>query len=164
VRLLVTLVAVSAVLALAGCGGDDSTDTTGSTTVEQTDSSKSQDRVPATAPKRQEPVVEIPDDPPPDKLVVKDIEVGDGDEVEDGDTILVDYVGVYYESGREFENSWADDVFKDRYEMGSGEMIDGWKRGLEGMKVGGRRELIIPPDLAFDSYPVVYVVDLRGIE
>lgn len=156
--------AISAVLALAGCGGDDSAGTTGSTTVAQTDSGESQDRVTATAPKRKEPVVKIPDGPPPDKLVVEDIEVGDGEEIEDDDTILVDYVGVYYENKEEFENSWANDVFKETVTMDSGELIDGWERGLEGMKVGGRRELIIPPDLAFETGPVLYVVDLRGIE
>ncbi|HEX7293008.1 MAG TPA: FKBP-type peptidyl-prolyl cis-trans isomerase, partial [Solirubrobacterales bacterium] len=135
-----------------------------SATTEQVDVSASTDQGDSTAPKRKEPVVNVPDARPPKDLVVKDIVKGDGEEVEDGDTILVDYVGVYYESGREFENSWADVVFKERYVMGSGEMIDGWKKGLEGMKVGGRRELIIPPDQAFDSYPVIYVVDLRGIE
>jgi FKBP-type peptidyl-prolyl cis-trans isomerase len=164
VRLLFTLAVVSAALALAGCGSDDSSDTTGSTTAAQTDSSTGQDRVPATAPKRKEPAVQIPNDPPPDKLVVEDIEVGDGEEVGDGDTILVDFVGVYYEDGKEFENSWADDVFKETVTMDSGELIDGWERGLEGMKVGGRRELIIPPDMAFETGPVLYVVDLRGIE
>lgn len=109
-------------------------------------------------------MVEIPDDPPPTRLVVKDIEEGDGEEVEGDDTILVDYVGVYYGSGRKFESSWDNDVFKETVTMDSGELIDGWERGLAGMKVGGRRELTIPPDLAFGTDTVVYVVDLRGIE
>ncbi|HWM56068.1 MAG TPA: FKBP-type peptidyl-prolyl cis-trans isomerase [Solirubrobacterales bacterium] len=146
-RWLPTLVAGVA-LALAGCGGDDS------------GAADSGDSI---APKRAEPTVEIPDERPPTRLLVSDIEEGDGEEVGDGDTIRVDYVGVYYESGREFENSWANDAFE-TFTMGSRRLIDGWDQGLEGMKVGGRRELVIPSDLAFGNGAVVYVVDLRGIE
>lgn len=143
-KFLFTLIAMSTALMVVGCGGDDSAD--------------------SLAPKRTEPSVEIPDERPPTRVLVTDIEKGDGEEVEDGDTILVDYVSVYYESGRELENSWADTAFKRKFKMDSGELIDGWEEGMEGMKVGGRRELIIPSDLVFGKEALISVIDLRGIE
>jgi peptidylprolyl isomerase len=143
VKFLFALIAAGAALMLPGCGGGESSD--------------------SIAPKRAEPTIEVPDERPPTRLLVTDIEKGDGEEVKDGDTILVDYVGVYYASGREFENSWANDAFE-KFRMDSRRLIDGWEEGLEGMKVGGRRELVIPSALAFGNGAVVYVVDLRGIE
>ncbi len=145
-KFLFTLIAVSTALMFIGCGGDDSAD--------------------SLAPKRTEPSIEVPDERPPTRVLVTDIEEGDGEEVEDGDTIIVDYVGVYYESGREFENSWTGSAFKKKFEMGSRELIEGWQQGMKGMKVGGRRELIIPAVLGFGSgsEALVYVIDLRGIE
>lgn len=147
-RLSLPALVVSVGLIVAGCG----------------DTGASTDDGASTAPKRNEPTVKIPEGPPPKELVVRDIVEGDGREVQDDDTILVDYVGVYYESRRKFENSWAKDVFKERYQMDSDELIDGWKQGLEGMRVGGRRELVIPSRLAFGNGVVVYVIDLREIK
>ena len=95
-----------------------------------------------------------------------------GDEAVSGDDVSVDYVGVNYKSGKEFDSSWSrNEPFT--FTLGAGEVIPGWDQGVEGMKVGGRRELIIPPELAYGaagSPPVIppnetliFVVDLREI-
>jgi peptidylprolyl isomerase len=119
------------------------------------------------------PEVQVPDDPPPDQLVVKDIVTGEGQEAKAGDQVTVDYVGVDYESGEQFDASWdSGQTFP--FRLGGGEVIPGWDQGVEGMRVGGRRELIIPPDLAYGAQgqppsiapnaTLVFVIDLRSIE
>jgi len=107
------------------------------------------------------PEVEVPGGPLPDELVVRDLEEGSGEEVSAGDEIAVEYVGVNYKTGKEFEAVWG----KPRiFPLGTGEVIAGWEQGLKGMKVGGRRELIIPSDLAFEKGAVIYVVDLVDVK
>lgn len=181
-------IAVCLGLLMAGCGGDDSSnDTTGSggATTDQTADSKSttsEDSEPSpvevsTDPddanaegaepdpdtgKRPKPVIEVPDEPPPDELVVTDIEEGDGAEVKDGEEIFVDYVGITYKDGKEFESSWAGDA-PPSFVKGNGILIDGWEQGMEGMKVGGRRELIVPSELGYKTGVLIYVVDLLKI-
>lgn len=114
------------------------------------------------------PAVELPEGPPPTELVVEDIEEGDGEVVKDGDTIVVDYVGVNYKTGKEFESTWDESKGKEGrpagFEMDSGKLIKGWEQGIEGMRVGGRRELIIPSELAFKTGVVIYIIDLLGIQ
>lgn len=81
------------------------------------------------------------------KLVIDDILVGKGDEVKEGDTVSVHYVGTL-QNGTEFDNSkkrGAPFVFK----VGEGRVIKGWEQGLVGMKVGGQRILVIPPELGY---------------
>jgi peptidylprolyl isomerase len=107
------------------------------------------------------PEIEIPDGPPPTEVVVEDIEEGDGDAVKAGDTIVVEYVGVNYKTGKEFETTWGKPV---KFKKDGGELIKGWEEGIEGMRVGGRRELIIPSELAFKTGDVIYVVELLEIE
>lgn len=118
------------------------------------------------------PTVEIPDDDPPAELVVEDLEEGDGAEAKAGDQISVDYVGVLYETGEEFDSSYdAGQPFD--FQLGGGQVIPGWDEGLEGMKVGGRRQLTIPPDLAYGRQgqpptigpdaTLVFVVDLLSV-
>lgn len=180
-KALILLLTLCAALALAACGDDDSTtDATGAanTTAEGSDSDSgttdgsdsgasaedsSSGSQPGTAPGKTEPAVGVPAGPPPTKLVVKDIEEGDGEEVKDGDKISVAYVGVNIKTGKEFESTWGGKA-PSEFKMDSGELIKGWERGIEGMKVGGRRELIVPADLAYGRDPLVYVVDLVGIE
>jgi peptidylprolyl isomerase len=150
-------VAACAAIAIAGCGGGDST--TGSETGES----------PATQTK---PVVKPPKGAAPKQLEVKDLVEGSGEEAASGDRVSVDYVGVNYKSGKEFDSSWSrNEPFT--FTLGAGEVIPGWDQGVEGMKVGGRRELIIPPELAYGktgSPPVIppnetliFVVDLREV-
>ena len=89
-----------------------------------------------------------------------------------GDEVTVQYVGVNYESGEEFDSSWGREPFS--FTVGAGMVIPGWEQGIAGMKVGGRRELIIPPDLAYGeagsppSIPpnetLVFVIDLYAVK
>ena len=119
------------------------------------------------------PEVTIPDGPPPTELVVEDLVVGNGAEAVNGSQVLVHYVGVAWSTKREFDASW------DRgqplpFQLGTGGVIPGWDQGVLGMKVGGRRKLTIPPDLAYGpgGYPpvigpnetLVFVVDLLAVQ
>jgi len=118
------------------------------------------------------PKVEVPKGPPPKKLVIKDLETGKGPEAKIGDEVTVHYVGVLYKTGKQFDASW-DRGEPFTFELGVGQVIAGWEQGIEGMKVGGRRELIIPPELAYGSEgggtippnsTLIFVVDLLAIE
>ena len=118
------------------------------------------------------PEVEVPSGPPPDELVVEDLEEGDGAEAQAGDTLTVHYVGVIYDSGEEFDSSYERGQPID-FVLGTGGVIPGWDQGLEGMKEGGRRQLVIPPDLAYgkagdppDIPPdatLIFVIDLISV-
>lgn len=122
-----------AALAFAGCGeGSSSTD------------------VPTSSPeavKRGEPEVSVPEGAPPKQLVVRDLIEGSGDPAKDGDRLTVEYVGVDYR-GKQVANSWDNRKPFD-LELGGGVYFvnPGWERGLRGMRLGGRRELIVPPRL-----------------
>jgi peptidylprolyl isomerase len=110
--------------------------------------------------------------PPPGDLVITDITVGDGDEAKPGQTVTVHYVGVTHAGGEEFDASWnRGEPF--RFPLGGGRVIAGWDQGVAGMKVGGRRQLVIPPQLAYGDRgaggviapgaTLVFVVDLLGV-
>jgi peptidylprolyl isomerase len=107
------------------------------------------------------PEIKVPDEPPPKELVVKDLEKGSGPAVGEGDEIVVEYVAVNYKTGKPAETVWGKPT---TFTVGSGELIKGWERGIRGMKVGGRRELIIPSKLAFGKGTLIYVVDLLEIK
>lgn len=160
-KLPIALISLCAVLAFAGCGGssDSSTESTSTSTSEPAAKTK--------------PKVSVPKGAPPKQLEVKDLEEGSGAEAKSGDKVTVQYVGVNYKNGKEFDSSWS------RNEplplaLGAGKVIPGWEQGIEGMKVGGRRELIIPPELAYGEagYPpaigpnetLVFVIDLLEVE
>jgi peptidylprolyl isomerase len=125
----------------------------------------------AEASKIKKPKVTVPSGPPPKQLVEKDLKTGKGPTAEAGDEVTVQYVGVDYKTGKEFDSSWSrSEPFT--FTLGAGEVIKGWDQGIEGMKLGGRRELIIPPELAYGSQAVgsikpnstlVFVVDLLAI-
>src|SRR6476659_3131765 len=122
-----------ACLALVGAGcGDDSSST--SSSGEATES--------AEAPKQKtKPQVKKQQGPPPTELVTNDLEEGTGPAAKAGDEVSVQYVGVNYKSGKEFDSSWSrNEPFT--FTLGAGEVIPGWDQGVQGMKVGGRRELI----------------------
>lgn len=119
------------------------------------------------------PEVEVPDGAPPDELQIEDISEGEGDEAAAGDTVTVEYVGVSYSNGKEFDSSWErPDPFS--FQLGSGQVIPGWDQGIEGMKVGGRRQLIIPPKLAYGKQgsppaigpdeTLIFIVDLTDLQ
>ena len=94
------------------------------------------------------PEIDFPGGEPPVTLEITDIWEGDGDVAKAGDTVEVHYVGVAYSTGEEFDASWDRDMPL-QFQLGAGRVIAGWDKGLQGMKVGGRRQLIIPPDMAY---------------
>jgi peptidylprolyl isomerase len=110
-----------------------------------------------------QPKVEVPDGPPPKELIVEDLEEGSGPGAKAGDEISLLYVGVNYKTGEEFQASWDRDT-PFRFELGDEEVLAGWEQGLLGMKAGGRRQLIVPSHLAYDTGALIYVIDLLKIE
>ncbi len=96
----------------------------------------------------EKPEIDFPGGQPPTKLEVTDIWEGDGAAAKSGDTVRVHYVGVAYSTGEEFDASWnrGDPL---EFRLGVGQVIAGWDQGVQGMRVGGRRQLVIPPDLAY---------------
>ncbi len=96
------------------------------------------------------PEVDFPGGEPPADLQITDSWEGDGEVAKAGDTVKVHYVGVAYSTGEEFDASWnrGDPL---EFQLGAGRVIAGWDQGVQGMRVGGRRQLIIPPDLAYGN-------------
>jgi peptidylprolyl isomerase len=164
-RLLATL-AAAAVLGLAACGDDDDEGADAGaieTTAEEAQGS-SQD-----VDTSKKPEVTVPEGDPPAGLQIEDVKVGDGPTAKSGDMVTVQYVGVSYSTGKQFDASW-DRGEPFTFPLGQGQVIPGWDQGVAGMKVGGRRQLTIPPDLAYgeggsppDIGPnetLIFVVDL----
>ncbi len=118
------------------------------------------------------PVVEQPTGEAPADLEIVDITVGDGDQAQPGQTVVVHYVGVSFSSGKEFDSSWNRNSPFD-FRLGAREVIAGWDQGVAGMRVGGRRQLTIPARLAYGDRgaggaikpgeTLVFVVDLLGV-
>jgi len=96
----------------------------------------------------EKPEIDFPGGEPPADLEIKDIWEGDGPEAKAGDTVSVHYVGVAFSSGEEFDASWNRGTPL-KFQLGVGQVIQGWDKGVQGMKVGGRRQLTIPPHLAY---------------
>lgn len=118
------------------------------------------------------PEPEVPEGDAPTELTIRDLVVGDGPEVKSGMVVRVHYVGVTFASGKEFDASWdRGEPFK--FALGSGKVIKGWDRGVKGMRVGGRREIIVPPRLGYGNQSptplipagstLVFVVDLLDV-
>jgi peptidylprolyl isomerase len=117
------------------------------------------------------PVVEVPDGPLPCELAVTDIVEGTGPAAKPGDQLTMRYVGVTWSTGEEFDASW-DSGSDFPVTLGAGMVIQGWDQGLVGMKQGGRRQLVIPPSLAYGDQAqngipanstLIFVVDLVKI-
>jgi peptidylprolyl isomerase len=163
-----TLVSILiASVALSACGGSSSGDPP-----------QSADTGPTTAvllkPKAK-PVLVPPKGPPPKKLVIRDVKVGSGPTAKAGDKLTAEYTGFNYVNHEEFTNhahTW-DNGEPLVFTLGGGEVIKGMEQGVEGMKVGGRRELIMPSDLAYGNVSpppevgpdetVIYVIELLGV-
>ena len=94
------------------------------------------------------PEIDFPGGEPPADLEIKDIWEGDGPVAKAGDTVSVHYVGVAFSTGEEFDASWNRGAPL-RFQLGVGQVIAGWDQGVQGMKVGGRRQLTIPANLAY---------------
>ncbi len=151
-RLLVLLAAVAA-LGLAACGDDDD-DSGDSGSADTSRQESSADTETETAPDLTDtsvkPVIDKPSGVPPRKLVKEDIVKGKGPGAKPGDTVVVHYVGVNFSTGEEFDASWdAGQPFP--VQLGAGQVIEGWEKGLVGLKKGGRRQLTIPPEQAYGA-------------
>ena len=117
----------------------------------------------------QQPEIDFPGGPAPTELQVLDVTVGGGAQAEPGDQVLVHYVGVDFASGEEFDSSWSRGE-PIRFPLRG--LIKGWQDGIPGMRVGGRRQLVCPPDLAYGAAggghrlsgrTLVFVIDLLGV-
>jgi peptidylprolyl isomerase len=172
--------ALVALLGLAACGDDDdSGDSGGSDTVAQeqpsgTDTTPS----PAEAEEALKDTAERPQLPkptgsPPRKLVIEDIVKGKGPGAKQGSTVVVNYVGMNFSNGQEFDASW-DRGQPFPVQLGTGGVIEGWEKGLIGIKAGGRRKLTIPPELGYgaEGYPpdippnetLIFVIDAVTVQ
>lgn len=176
------LTALGAAILIAGCGsGGSSTITVGNESkadealasknapASTSTSTTATATTPASGPLSKEPHITPPSGPPPAKLVTKEIITGTGTEAKKGSAVAVNYVGALYHSGKVFDASWKrKEPFP--FTLGQGQVIPGWEQGVVGMKVGGRRELIIPAALAYGAKgsppsippnePLVFIVDL----
>ena len=118
------------------------------------------------------PEIDFPDFEPPTDLVVTEITEGDGDEAAAGSNVSVHYVGVAHSTGEEFDASYNRGTPL-QFKLGVGQVIAGWDQGVQGMKVGGRRQLVIPPHLGYGDRgagavikpgeTLIFVVDLIGV-
>jgi peptidylprolyl isomerase len=153
-------------VAVAGCGSSQANGvvlapsggatseaaTTPVTTTTPTTTTSTAASTPTSGPLSKEPTVTLPSGPAPKTLVKKDLIVGTGATAKSGDQVSVNYVGELYKNGKIFDSSWKDTPGKAySFQLGVGAVIPGWDQGLVGMKVGGRRELIIPPLLGYKN-------------
>lgn len=162
--ILILALCVTLALASAGCGdSDDSTSTPSEGSAAKSGGGEDTSK---------KPKITVPSGPPPKQLEEKELVEGTGAEAKAGDNVTVQYVGVGYDSGEEFDASWGREPFP--FQLGAGAVISGWDKGVAGMKVGGRRELTIPPNLAYGpaGYPpaigpnetLIFVIDLLAVE
>jgi peptidylprolyl isomerase len=166
-RIITAVVVAALVLGVAALisvlGGDDD----GEQTSDQAASTTT------TAAPADEPEVTIPETPPPTELQSTDITAGDGAEAQTGDTLSVRYVGKIYETGETFDSTY-DSPDPVEVPLMSPGVIEGWAQGLVGMKEGGRRQLVIPPDLGYGpqgdpptipaNSTLVFVIDLISVQ
>jgi peptidylprolyl isomerase len=162
-----------ALLALAGCGGDDNNTSDESAATPEATATETATPEAAPTAEAKKPKVKVPKGKPPKKLVIKDLKEGTGPAAQAGQTVTVQYVGVNFKGGKQFDASWdRGEPFS--FPLGGGQVIQGWDQGVQGMKVGGRRMLVIPPDLGYgpDGQPpvikpnetLVFVIDLLGVQ
>jgi peptidylprolyl isomerase len=165
-RRLILFVLACAALLVAGCGSD--TEKPASSTPEAATSTPEAASTPAAT----KPEITVPKGKAPKKLIIKDLKVGDGPAAKPGQNVQVQYVGTSFKTGRQFDASWdRGEPFS--FQLGAGQVIPGWDQGVAGMKVGGRRQLVIPPDLAYGKQgsppaigpdeTLVFVIDLLGV-
>jgi peptidylprolyl isomerase len=163
-KLLTPLLALAlGALVLSACGDDDS---------EATAADEGGSEEAAAIDTSTKPEIVVPTEAAPEQLVTEDLVEGTGATAEPGSLVTVQYVGVDYETGEQFDASWdRGEPFS--FQLGQGQVIAGWDDGFEGMKVGGRRELIIPAEQAYGSQgsppaigpdaTLIFVVDLLDV-
>ncbi len=158
-------------IAVAGCGGSSDSSSESSGSSDSTSSSESAESANTDLSKK--PVVTVPKGVSPTKFAYKEIVEGSGPVAKSGDKVTVQYVGVGFDSEKEFDSSWSrNEPFP--FTLGAGEVIKGWDKGVEGMKVGGRRELLLPASLAYGpagsppsigpNETLIFVIDLLKVE
>jgi peptidylprolyl isomerase len=162
------ILCLGAALAIAGCGGGSSKKSATAASNATTATA-----APVAPPQRTKPVVTVPKGAAPKQLVVKDLIKGTGAVAQSGNQVTVQYVGVDYKTGKQFDASW-DRGQPFPFQLGAGQVIPGWDRGVAGMRLGGRRELIIPAPLAYGAQgqppaigpnaTLVFVIDLLGVQ
>ena len=168
-RLALACLLLSAVLT-ASCGGSSSKSNDETAATPAPTSTATPTPTPAAAAKKAK--VKVPHGKPPTHLVKRDLKVGTGLPARPGQQVTVQYVGVDYKNGKQFDASWdRGDTFK--FGLGKGQVIKGWDEGVAGMRVGGRRRITIPPMLAYGKRgaggvigpdeTLVFVVDLIGV-
>jgi FKBP-type peptidyl-prolyl cis-trans isomerase len=162
-------------VALAPSGGSTEaavTSTPAPASSTTTTSSTSTSTTPLPAALKTKPKVVPPKGPPPKKLIIKDLIKGTGPAATPASTVTVQYVGVLFKGGKQFDASWTNGSGQPVQLPLSG-VIQGWQQGIPGMRVGGRRELIIPAGLAYKAAgrpPTIppnsaleFVIDLHGV-
>jgi peptidylprolyl isomerase len=175
-----------ALIALAGCGGGSkkTTSTSQAGAPPATQTTETQQTTPAqqggsvkvavskSTDLKKKPKIPKQSGDPPSTLVKQDIVKGHGATAKAGDKVTVQYVGVRFRDGVQFDASW-DRGQPFSFPLGAGQVIPGWDQGVAGMKVGGRRQLTIPPDLAYGAQgappaiapneTLIFVVDLKKV-
>lgn len=177
-KYLLPVALICLVVGLAACGDDESGDSGATTSATTNESNEAQ--APADSEEssgdtanRKKPKVTVPSGSAPKQLVTDDLTEGSGAAAKAGDQVTVHYVGVGFDSGEQFDASWdRGEPFS--FTLGGGEVITGWDQGVAGMKVGGRRELVIPPGQAYGprgappaigpNETLVFVVDLLDVK
>ncbi|MEA2211146.1 MAG: hypothetical protein QOF83_1094 [Solirubrobacteraceae bacterium] len=185
---IITCALIALATVVAGCGSSStapgvqlapqsgataaSVTATASSSTSTSASATTTSSTPLPAALKTKPTVVPPSGPPPKTLVIKDLIKGTGPAAKASSTVTVQYVGVLYKGGKQFDASWNDGSGQPTSLPLSG-VIKGWQQGIPGMKVGGRRELIIPASLGYGAAgsppkippnsALVFVIDLHGI-
>lgn len=144
-RAVATLLLAAVGTSLAACGDDEKTTaSTPKTNIQGVYVGSAEDLT-------KKPQIDIPDELPPtgNKIIKKDIVVGTGPTVKTGDELTARYVGQAWSTNKQFDASWDRDQKEIPFTLAKGSVIDGWTEGLPGMKVGGRRLLIVPPSKGY---------------
>nr|WP_245914374.1 FKBP-type peptidyl-prolyl cis-trans isomerase [Amycolatopsis sulphurea] len=161
---------VAAAAVLTGCGGDSGASAGASSPAAAPSRVCTADDLKTTGEFGKAPEITVPDDcTPPKKLVIKDLSAGTGAEAKPGQQVTMNYTLVTWSDKKQLDSSFGKEPFS--LSLGAGEVIKGWDEGLTGIKQGGRRLLIIPPDLGYGkggngiapNETLVFVVDAVAV-
>lgn len=175
-RLPILIVTAALAIAFAACGGESDSESKSTTTTEGIEAIEAEAQAatgiePVGELKGKEPKLAAPPSAPPKKLVLRDLRKGSGATARSGDKVTIQFTSFDFK-GKPFESSWDDFGKAFRFTLGTGKLSPGWEKGIPGMKVGGRREIVIPWDMVFPLGPapnatpqdgLVYLVDLLAV-